>query len=65
MSQQHNQQHPIVAEMLSVLDENQREHYEERASILVESAGLEDSLANAIALLEVVRLYGWPPSYKK
>jgi len=46
--------------MLSSLDESQREFYEERAGILEFDAGLDRPLAEALALLEVVRLYGWP-----
>ena len=53
-------QHPVVLEMLSSLNENQREFYEERAGILEFDAGLDRPLAEALALLEVVRLYGWP-----
>jgi hypothetical protein len=45
--------------MLSSLNENQREFYEERAGILEFDAGLDRPFAEAVALLEVVRLYGW------
>lgn len=58
------QQHPIVADLLACLDENQHEHFEERAGILEFDAGLDRHLAEAFALLEVIRLYGWPPSQK-
>lgn len=59
-----NQQHPIMAEMLSALNESQREAYEERAGILEYDAALDRNLAEAVALLEVIRRYGWPPSQK-
>ncbi len=59
-----NQQHPIVAEMLAALDPSQREHFEERAGVLTFDAGQDRSFAEALALLEVIRLYGWPPSQK-
>lgn len=62
MSQHRNQQHPIVAEMLSALDEGQHELYEERAGILEYDAGLDRPIAEALALLEVIRLTGWPPA---
>lgn len=64
MTQHRDEQHPIVAEMVSALDETQREHFEERAGILKFDAGLDRHLAEALALLEVIRLYGWPPSKK-
>ncbi len=59
MSQSSCPQHPVVLEMLSSLNENQREFYEERAGILEFDAGLDRPFAEAVALLEVVRLYGW------
>ena len=59
MPQSSYPQHPVVLEMLSSLDENQREFYEERAGILEFDAGLDRPFAEALALLEVVRLYGW------
>lgn len=59
-----NRQHPIVAEMVSALDEIQHEHYEERAAILQYSADLDRPFAEAVALLEIVCLYGWPPRHK-
>lgn len=59
-----NQQHPVVAAMVAQLGETQREHFEERAGILEHDAGLNQSVAEALALLEVVRVYGWPPSQK-
>ena len=51
--------------MLSSLDENQRELYEERAGILEFDTGLDRPLAEALALLEVVRLYGWASKHNK
>lgn len=59
------QQHPVVLEMLSSLDKNQGEFYEERAGILEFDAGLDRPFAEALALLEIVRLYGWPPLHKE
>lgn len=57
MSRQHKQQHPILSEMLSALNGSQREAYEERAGILEYDAGLERQLAEALALLEMIRLH--------
>ncbi len=65
MSQSSCPQHPVVLEMLSSLNENQREFYEERAGILEFDAGLDRPFAEAVALLEVVRLYGWTSKHKK
>lgn len=62
MSQHRNQQHPIVAEMLSTLSEGQRDLYEERAGILEYDAGLDRPLAEALALLEVIRQSGCSPN---
>ena len=62
MTQNSNQQHPIVIEMLSALDEGQRELYEERAGIFQFDAGLDLQFAEMLALLEVIRRTGWPPS---
>lgn len=56
--------HPIVAEMLAALNEQQREAFEERAAILQFDAGLDRQLAEALALLEVIRLHGWPSAQK-
>lgn len=52
-------QHPIVANLVSGLDDIQREFYEERAGVLEFDAGLDRPLAEALALLEVIRCYGW------
>lgn len=49
-------QHPIVADLLCRLDECQREAYEERAGILIFEAGLSRATAEALALLDLVRL---------
>ena len=65
MPQSHYPPHPVVLEMLSSLDKNQREFYEERAGILEFDAGLDRPFAEALALLEIVRLYGWPPLHKE
>lgn len=54
-----SKQHPIVAEMLVALNEHQREVFEERAAILEFDAGLDRNVAEALALLEVIRLHGW------
>ena len=62
MSQSRNQQHPILSEMLSTLDEGQREFYEERAGVLEYDAGLDRQFAEMLALLEVIRRTGWPSS---
>lgn len=53
--------HPIVAELLSGLDEDMQERFQERAGILEFDAGLDRSLAEALALLEIIRMHGWPP----
>ena len=53
--------HPIVEDMLPVLDATQREFYEERAAILQYDANLSRAQAEALALLEVIRRDGWPP----
>lgn len=65
MPQSNYPQQPVILEMLSSLDENQRELYEERAGILEFDAGLDRPLAEALALLEVVRLYGWTSKHNK
>lgn len=65
MPQNSYPQHPVVLEMLSALDESQRELYEERSAILEWEAGLDRPLAEAVAILEVVRRIGWPPIHQK
>lgn len=59
-----DQQHPIVAEMLEALDLVQREYFEERASIFQYCAKFDRDTSEMLALLEVIRLYGWPPCQK-
>lgn len=54
-------QHPIVAELYASLNENEREFYEERAGVLEFEANLDRPLAEALAMLEAIRRYGWPP----
>ena len=49
-------QHPILADLLCRLDECQREAYEERAGILTFEAGVDQPLAEALALLDLIRL---------
>ena len=49
-------QHPILADLLCRLDECQREAYEERAGILTFEAGLSRATAEALALLDLIRL---------
>jgi hypothetical protein len=56
--------HPIVADLLARLDEHHREQFQERAGIIEFDAGLDRPLAEALALLEVIRLHGWPPTGK-
>lgn len=47
--------HPIVAELLAYLDESQHEQFQERAGIFEYSAGMDRQIAEALALLEVIR----------
>lgn len=54
-------QHELVAELVGRLDEALREAYEERAGILEFDAGLDREHAEALALLEIIRMFGWPP----
>ena len=49
-------QHPILTDLLSRLDACQREAYEERAGILVFEAGVDRGLAEALALLDLIRV---------
>lgn len=53
-------EYPIVAALVAGLDDAHREFYEERAGILEFDAGLDRPLAEALALLETIRLCGWP-----
>ena len=62
MSHSSSQQHPLVAEMVGSLDQTQREAYEERAAILEFDAGVDRQLAEAWALLEVIKKYRWNAS---
>lgn len=45
----------IVHEIVRMLNETQREAYEERAGILEFDAGLQRELAEALALLQVIK----------
>lgn len=56
--------HPIVADFQACLDESLHEQFEERAGILEFDAGLGRQTAEALALLEIIHLHGWPPSKK-
>ena len=56
--------HPIVADLLACLHEEQHEQFQERAGILEFDAGIDRPLAEALALLEITRLHGWPPIQK-
>ena len=57
--------HPIVADLLACLDEQQFEQFQERAAIMEFDAGLDRQLAEAQAMLEIIRLYGWRPRPEK
>jgi hypothetical protein len=57
--------HPIVADLLACLDEQQHEQFQERAGIMEFDACLDRQLAEALALLEIIRLHGWPPRQQK
>ena len=52
--------HPLIEEMQAALSATQREFFEERAGILQYDAALSRALAEALALLEVIRRDGWP-----
>jgi hypothetical protein len=49
--------HPIVTDFVTLLDENRREAFEERAAVMQFEAGIERDLAEALALLLVIRQY--------
>ena len=49
--------HPIVADFTRDLDENLREAWEERAAVMQFDAGIDRDLAEALALLLVIRQY--------
>ena len=46
---------PLVAEIVKLLDENQREDFEERAAIIEFDANLPRGHAECLALLDVLR----------
>ncbi len=47
--------HPTVIDFVKRLDEGLREAFEERAAILQFDAGIQRDLAEALALLDVIR----------
>ena len=49
--------HPTVTDFVARLDEGLREAYEERAAILQFDAGIQRDLAEALALLMLIRQY--------
>lgn len=49
--------HPIVTDFAQLLDENLREAWEERAAVMQFEAGIPRDLAEALALLLVIRQY--------
>lgn len=49
--------HPIVTDLAALLDENLREAWEERAAVMQFEAGIPRDLAEALALLLVIRQY--------
>lgn len=49
--------HPIVTDFAALLDENLREAWEERAAVMQFEAGIQRDLAEALALLLVIRQY--------
>ena len=49
------EQHPILTDLLSRLDSNQRDSYEERSSILEFEAGVSRPLSEALAILDFIR----------
>lgn len=52
-----NDSHPIVTDFADLLDENLREAWEERAAVMQFEAGIPRDLAEALALLLVIRQY--------
>lgn len=48
---------PIVSDFVNLLDANLREAWEERSAILEFDAGISRNLAEALALLLVIRQY--------
>ena len=49
--------HPTVTDFVQRLDEGLREAYEERAAVLQFDAGIQRDLAEALALLMLIRQY--------
>ena len=49
--------HPTVTDFVARLDEGLREAFEERAAILEFDAGIQRDLAEALALLMLIRQY--------
>ena len=49
--------HPIVTDFTALLDENLREAWEERAAVMQFEAGIQRDLAEALALLLVIRQF--------
>lgn len=49
--------HPTVTDFVERLDEGLREAFEERAAILQFDAGIQRDLAEALALLMLIRQY--------
>ena len=49
-------QHPIVADLMARLDEQQQETHSERAAILEFDAGLNRQLSEALAILDLIRI---------
>ena len=49
--------HPTVTDFVERLDANLKEIYEERAAILQYDAGIQRDLAEALALLMLIRQY--------
>ena len=49
--------HPTVTDFVQRLDEGLREAFEERAAILEFDAGIQRDLAEALALLMLIRQY--------
>lgn len=52
-----NDSHPIVTDFADLLDANLREAWEERAAVMQFEAGIPRDLAEALALLLVIRQY--------
>lgn len=49
--------HPIVTDFIQHLDEDAREAWEERAAVMQFDAGIPRDLAEALALLLVIRQF--------